>query len=137
MARGKHKSAGRPAVITPAVLSKLKAAYLVDATDEQACLFAGISPPTLYRYQVENPELKEQKELWKGQVRLHAKMRVAKDVKKDGALALKLLERREKDNYSTRVEQEGRLEVKVMNDIEMDGVPLLYNIGERVVRDAE
>ena len=133
----KKRMVGRPPVITPAVLSKLREAYLVDATDEQACLFANIGQATLYRYQAENPEFRERKEVWKNQVRLHAKFRVAKDVKKDGALALKLLERREKDSYSTRVEQEGRLEVKIMNDIEIDDMPLIYNIGERVKRAVE
>lgn len=133
----KKNTVGRPTVFTPVVLRKLREAFLVDATDEQACLFAGISVRPFYEYQAANPEFKQQKEQWKTQVRLHAKFRVAKDVKKDGALALKLLERREKDSYSTRVEQEGRLEVKVMNDIEMDGVPLRYNIGERVVRNED
>lgn len=128
---------GRPRVITPWVLQKLREAYLLDATDEEAAEYAGISAGTLYNYQREKPEFIEQKGGWKSSVTFKAKISVAAAVENDPDLALRLLERRQKEHYSTRTETEAKLEVKIMNDIEMDGVPLIFNIGERAARNVE
>ena len=53
---------GAPTVITPYVLIGLREAFLLGATDVEACYFAGISDRTLYRYQTNNPEFCQQKE---------------------------------------------------------------------------
>ena len=47
------------------VLSKLEDAFCYAYTDEEACLYAGISPATLYRYQDANPDFRERKALLK------------------------------------------------------------------------
>lgn len=52
---------GRPTVITEQVLRKLKLAFCMDYTDEEACFFAGISNTALYEYQKISPEFTEQK----------------------------------------------------------------------------
>lgn len=128
---------GRPRVITPLVLQKLREAYLLDATDEEASEYAGINAGTLYNYQREHPGFIEKKQGWKSSVTFKAKKKVAEAVETDADLALRLLERRQKEHYSTRTETEAKLEVKIMNDIEMDGVPLIFNIGERAARNVE
>jgi hypothetical protein len=38
---------GRPTVMTNTVLNKLQYAFCIDATDREACAFAGISEKTL------------------------------------------------------------------------------------------
>jgi len=53
---------GRPPVITKEVLQKLEDAFSNSLPDKEACLYAGISPGTLYNYQLQNPEFVERKE---------------------------------------------------------------------------
>ncbi len=47
------------------VIAKLEQAFLMGCTDEKACLYAGIVPSTLYRYQEDNPEFSERKTVLK------------------------------------------------------------------------
>jgi len=56
---------GRPTKMTPETLAKLEQAFLMGCTDQEACLFAGIIPSTLYRYQEANPEYCERKDTLK------------------------------------------------------------------------
>lgn len=70
---------GRPPKITKDVLAKLEDAFRFTYTDEEACLYAGINPSTLYRYQERNPEFSKRKE----QLRLAPNL-VAKQVLVEG-----------------------------------------------------
>ena len=45
---------GRPTVMTDEVIRILEEAFSNDATDEQACFLANISPSSLYKFQEEN-----------------------------------------------------------------------------------
>lgn len=104
---------GRPPVITSAVLQQLEGAFSVNATDAQACLVAGISVRTLYNYQEVNPEFLHRKEALKGLVGYQAKINLANQISKNNLAASQwLLERKEKESYSTRT------------DITTDGGPL-------------
>ena len=100
---------GRPTLMTEKTLDKLKEAYLVDANDVQACFNAGIATDTLYKYQRAHPEFITQKEAWRDNVKYRAKLTVAKGVGVDAELALKLLERRDKENYSTKTESNAKV----------------------------
>lgn len=51
--------------MTPETIQKLEQAFLMGCTDQEACLFAGIVPSTLYAYQVSEPEFSERKETLK------------------------------------------------------------------------
>lgn len=51
--------------MTPETLQKLEGAFSNSCTDKEACLYAGISPSTLYNYQTRNPEFLERKEALK------------------------------------------------------------------------
>ncbi len=53
---------GRPEAITKEVLQKLEDAFSNSLPDREACLYAGISPGTLYNYQLKHPEFVERKE---------------------------------------------------------------------------
>lgn len=120
----KKHPGGRPPVITDKVLRKLEEAYLWDATDLQACRFARIGKSTLYKFQIDNPWFVEQKEAWKQDVNLRAKRRIAKAVDTDTDTALKVLERREKENYSTKVEHDTNFTFNRMDNITVNGKPL-------------
>lgn len=74
---------GRPTKMTPGVIQKLEAAFLVGATDLEACVHADISKSTLYDYCVANPEFSERKETLKNQPTLKAKIIVDKALNKD------------------------------------------------------
>lgn len=56
---------GRPTIMTGEVLKKLDEIFALGGTDEEACLFADISPKTLYNYQEANPEYVQRKQALK------------------------------------------------------------------------
>ena len=58
----KKNKGGRPSKIDKTVLAKLDDAFAFTYTDEEASLYAGIDPATLYRYQKKNPEFRKRKE---------------------------------------------------------------------------
>jgi hypothetical protein len=60
----KH-AGGRPAKIDKTCLAKLEDAFSNALPDDEACLYAGINPATLYRYQQKNPKFSERKEALK------------------------------------------------------------------------
>lgn len=65
------------------VLRKLEQALAWGATDAQACLFADISPSTLYAYCQEHPEFSERKEQLKGMIRMRAQMVIDEEMQHD------------------------------------------------------
>jgi hypothetical protein len=79
----------------------------VGATDAQAAFNAGIHVDTFYKWQREHPEFIARKMGLKGQTAYIAKQTVNKGVKHNPDLALKVLERVEKDTYSLRTEYSG------------------------------
>ena len=98
---------GRPSVVTPDNIDKLEEGFIMGYTDEEACLYAGISTSALYRYQEDNPEFRERKALLKKAVTLQAKQNVTRAINKgDKKLSKWWLERRASDEFSTKVENE-------------------------------
>ncbi len=72
-------------------MSELKTAFSMDCTDKEACDFAGISEKTLYNYQNTHPEFLQEKQGWKSEIILKARMTVVDALEKDPRLALKYL----------------------------------------------
>lgn len=99
---------GRPSVMTPEIIAKLEQAFSFDATNAEACMYAGISEVTLWRYLNGNEEFCNKVKLLRSKPVLAARESVIRSMKNDGALALKYLERKRKDEFSTRVEQTGK-----------------------------
>lgn len=87
--------------MTPETISKLEQAFLLGCGDVEACLYADISKTTLYNYQLENPEFVDRKEQLKENPILIARTTVVREIAEKGDLALKFLERRKKDEFST------------------------------------
>ncbi len=97
---------GRPSLLTESVQNQLKQAFLVGATDDEACLVVGIAPSTLYKFQEKNPSFSEQKRLWKRSPVFRAKATIVRNLD-NVDVAKWYLERRAKDEFSTKHELEG------------------------------
>jgi hypothetical protein len=95
---------GRPTVMSVDVLQKLEQAFLMDCTDEEACLYADISARTLYNYQEANPEFLQRKRALRHNPFLIARQSILRGIEKDPRLALMYMERKKKDEFSTRRE---------------------------------
>lgn len=103
----KKKIVGRPAVITQEVLEKLEKSYSIGCSDIEACLYADISLSTLYNYQNKHPEFKERKAMLKEKLILKARTVIADALnKKDENTAKWYLERKKRDEFSTKIENE-------------------------------
>jgi hypothetical protein len=90
----KH-AGGRPTIVDAVVLSKLEAAFSMGCTDNEACIYADISPATLYNYQNRTPEFLERKTLLKEKPILRARITVITSLKKDVNSAWKFLEKKD------------------------------------------
>ena len=124
--KSQHKKNGRPLTMTKDKLQKLEEAFEWWCTDTEACLHAGISPSTLYNYQEKHKDFLQRKDMLKDKPILLARKAVLhgivwwkiKAIKAgeevdiylppNPELALKYLERKKKDEFSTRVEQTGK-----------------------------
>jgi hypothetical protein len=90
---------GRPTVIDEVVLRKLDEAFSIGATDNEACLYADISPRALYSYQDKHPEFKQRKDLLKEKPILKARTTVINSLN-DPEIAFRYLERKRKDEFA-------------------------------------
>jgi len=95
---------GRPTKMTPDTVKKLEEAFLMGCSDLEACLFADISKQTLYTYQDKNPEFIDRKRILKQNPVMVARQSVLKEMREDGNLAMKYLERKNKAEFGTRTE---------------------------------
>lgn len=98
--------AGRPTKMTEETVKKLEEAFLLGCSDLEACLYADISKQTLYNYQDKHPEFVDRKERLKENPVFVARRAVISEMKEDGNLALKYLERKKKDEFSIKQEHE-------------------------------
>lgn len=96
--------------MTKEVLAKLEEAFAWGCTDREACLWADIADKTLYLYQEKHPEFIQRKEALKETPVLLARKTVVNGIKKgDRTLSLAYLDRKKKDEFSTKVEQDLRV----------------------------
>ena len=117
MVARKDGKMGRPSVMTDKVLESVRQAYLIGATNEEAAHYADIAPSTLYLYMENNPEFSEQIKAWKNQPILKAKQKVVRDIDKDTNTAKWYLERKKKDEFSSRSELEATHSVDPIKEI--------------------
>ena len=104
---------GRPTKLTPETIDKLRTAFLMGCSDIEACLYADISKTALYNYQQKNPDFVDQKEQWKEQLTLKARTVIANALNnKDENTAKWYLERKRKDEFSAKQENEVNLNIK-------------------------
>ena len=98
---------GRKSVMTEETVNKLEQAFSMGCSDLEACLFADISKQTLYDYQKKNPEFVDRKAMLKQKMIFKARSVVADALNnKDENTAKWYLERKAKDEFSTKVEND-------------------------------
>lgn len=88
---------------TDEVITLLKQAFSIGATNTEACLHAGIAESTLYEWRKDDKELSEEFDRLKSQPILKAKKTI-NDNLKDPNTAKWYLERKCKDEFSTRTD---------------------------------
>lgn len=98
---------GRPEVFDDKILTELKIAFSIGCTDEEACAFANVPTSTFYDYQKRHPEFSEEKERLKQNPILKAKKTIEATLD-DPKNAQWYLERKKKDEFSTRSELTGK-----------------------------
>lgn len=93
----------------PTKLTILISAYKMYGTDAQACYSAGITERQLEYFQKLHPQFCGIKHLCKEDLKLRAKQKIAKKIADgdDVELCKWMLEKTEKENYSSRTEQTG------------------------------
>jgi len=103
--RGKNvNKGGRPTKFTPEVINKLEHAFSIGAKAIEACIYADITEDTFYKWLKNNKKFSERIKLLRQKPVLMARQSVLKHMSSDGNLALKFLERKCKDEFSTRTE---------------------------------
>lgn len=118
----------RPQIVDDLILSKLDDWFLSWMTDAEACLYANISPATLYRYIEANPSYWERKEELKKNIKVITKRNIKKFLDEwDKDITKFVAERKIKDEFSLRTEVEEKStvlnitaeELKSMSDEEL------------------
>lgn len=99
--------------MTREVLNKLEEVFALGGTDTEACLYADISPATLYNYQKEHPEFLERKEALKETPFLKARRTIVKSLE-DPANAFKYMERKKKGEFGNTLELSGEVTAKIV-----------------------
>jgi hypothetical protein len=99
----KKHAGGRPPIMTPELVKKLEECFSNSLTDEEACLIADISKPTLYAYCEAHPEFSDRKELLKKRPSIKAKLNRVNAINKGDQFASAWwLERKSRDEFSTK-----------------------------------
>ena len=77
----RYENVGKPTKMTPEVIAKLEDAFTHCFSDKEACLYAGIHPATLYRFQEKYPGYSERKELLRLTPNMAAKKELVTGIK--------------------------------------------------------
>lgn len=104
------KKTGRPTKMTPDVVAKLTEGFQHDFTVEEACRFAGISKDAYYDERKRNPAFADEMDRAQDFPLIVAKNRMFAYINSQrdgyGALALKFLERRQRERYTPKLDLE-------------------------------
>jgi len=118
----KKSNAGRPTDFKEEVVTKLVEAFKNDFTDTEACIYAGISRNTFYRWLNEKPEFNDKIQSAKAFLFFAAKRNITQQVVnlKSVPDSWKFLEKRQKDIYADRQERTGAggkpIQVEISNE---------------------
>lgn len=116
----KKNQVGRPRAITPEKLEKLEEAFKLGCTNREACFYADVAESTFYDFLKEYPEYSDKIAMWKDYEKIKARYVVHKALEKgDRDMAKWYLERKAKDEFSTKQEFDTTVNNKVviMNDL--------------------
>ena len=94
---------GRPTKLTPEIVRKLEEAFAMDCTVVEACLNADISRQTYYQFLKANQEYRDRFEVLRNKPFLKARRTII-DSLDEPDYAFKYMEKKKKDEFSSRVE---------------------------------
>lgn len=113
---------GRPTNFTPDTIAKLEHAFLLGCSDLEACFYAKVGKTALYNYQNKNPEFVERKAQLKQNPYFIARSSIIKGMEENPELALKYMERKKKDEFSTKTHTDHSGSIGLTNILEdIDG----------------
>lgn len=92
---------------TPDRIDKLRHAFGIDCTVEEACLYASIDTATFYKWRKKHPKLFSEFELLRNNPVLKARQTAVKEATKNYQNAIDYLARKRKGEFSLRNEQAG------------------------------
>lgn len=106
---------GRPRAIGEEELRKLEEAFKLGCTNREACFYANVCESTFYDFLKEYPEFSEKIDMWKSFEKIKARMVVHKALdNNDKDMAKWYLERKAKDEFSTKYEVDSTVNNKVV-----------------------
>ena len=85
------------------VIAKLERVFAAGGSDQIACLYAGISPDALYRYEKRYPKFRDRKVALKGSPELRARLKVNREISHNVYTAQWYLERKVPDEFSRQL----------------------------------
>ena len=88
--------------MTKEAIVKLETAFSYDCSIDEACLYAGITPPTFYNWKKKNPKPFKRFELLRNTPILAARKRIIKGVEESYGNAMDYLSRKRKAEFSTK-----------------------------------
>lgn len=113
----KKNKGGRPTVMTKDVLEKLEHAFAMGCTDLEASCYADIDPKSLYNYQKKDEDFLRRKEKLKQNPFMLARKNVHNALADgDKDMSKWFLERKKKDEFSTKYITEGSQDIKIILD---------------------
>jgi hypothetical protein len=100
--------------MTKEVVNKLEEGFSMGYNDEEACLWADISPRTLYNYCRENPEFGIKKEVLKRKPKMIAKRTIMSGMADDTKLAMDYLKSSDKEfQPKQNVDHSGEVKINI------------------------
>lgn len=119
------QGAGRPTVMTTETIRKLEVSFSYDATVEEACLDAGISPNTYYEFLKKHPAFQDRVDALRQAPYLVLRKKVIQEGEHNADTALKFLERKKKMEFSTRSEVAHTGEIVDRHSVDPDTAALI------------
>lgn len=102
------KKPGRKTIFTAETIKRLEEAFAQGCTDREACIFAEVSERAFYEYTKKNLAFVQKKNTLREMPTLTARLLVNKALNRgDEDIAKWYLERKRKDEFSTRAEMTG------------------------------
>ncbi|MDD5726110.1 MAG: hypothetical protein PHC53_01710 [Patescibacteria group bacterium] len=100
---GRHLFDGKN---SSSVLQKLEEAFALGSTDQEACVYADISPSALYEYQRKNTGFLERKQALKSSPVLKARMTVVRSLENDPKVAMWYLEKKRRKEFGNQAQED-------------------------------
>jgi hypothetical protein len=118
-----------PNKLTPEVVKKLEEAFSLDCSIEEACFYADISRQTYYNWINSFPNYQERFDSLRQKPVLKARQTVIKSLDEDPDMAMRYLERKRKDEFSTKQEIGIHKDKEIEKALD-DAAAILKKLGE-------